>query len=156
MRSDLSSTRPPSLSPPQLLSETLSLLPSALPQTFSSRRNGVGSVDWPPTGSALVPEGGNAEHDDGIGVQVSNIALAYMWAGDLLKGPKEHGVNDVVLSRKRLLSPVRELEEISPDHSLAEALDKRKPVNGSSSPRRTLIIVPQDPQCPTIILKSIP
>jgi hypothetical protein len=39
-----------------------------LSERFSSERNGIGSVDWPPTGSKSFPEDENAEQDD---IQVS-------------------------------------------------------------------------------------
>jgi hypothetical protein len=71
MHSDLLLTRP--VLPPLLLSESseaFPLLPFILPHSFSSERHGIGSVDWPPTGSTLVPEGGNVGQGDGIGIQV--------------------------------------------------------------------------------------
>ena len=64
--------------PPLPPRHSLSEPPSVLPQTFSSERNGVGSVDWPPAGSTLFPEGEKVGQDDGAGVQVSNITLPYI------------------------------------------------------------------------------
>jgi hypothetical protein len=134
------------LPPPPLLSEPFAHPPPALSHTFLSERNGVRSVDWPPTGSMLVQEGGNVGKYDGIGIQVSNVTPAYMWINCLLEKTKKHGVNCIVPSRKRFLSPVQESEEIvlgsfpilsakmsmsslSLGHSLAQVLDTRKLAN---------------------------
>src|SRR5579863_2090304 len=98
IRSDLLLTRPLP-PPPPLLSEPFSPPPSILPRTLSSERNGVGSVDWPPTGSSLVPEGGNVGQHDGVSVQVSNVTPAFMWINHLPKRTKKHGGSCIVLSR---------------------------------------------------------
>ena len=50
------------LPPPQ--SEDFSLPPFPLPRTFMSERNSLGSVDWPPIGSSLLPKDGDSQKDD--------------------------------------------------------------------------------------------
>jgi hypothetical protein len=55
------------LSPPR--SEDFSLPPFILPRTFLSERNSLGSVDWPPIGSSLLPEDENARQDDNINLR---------------------------------------------------------------------------------------
>jgi hypothetical protein len=89
--------------PPSLLSETFSLPPFLRPRTYSSERNGIGSVDWPPTGSTLFPEDGNAEQDD---VQVSTCHTR-LWVSDLPKVDEKIG--DSVVRARTLLSPVQEI-----------------------------------------------
>jgi hypothetical protein len=49
---------------PSPLSEDFSLSPFLLPRTFLSERNSLGSMDWPPIGSSLLPADGNARHDE--------------------------------------------------------------------------------------------
>jgi hypothetical protein len=51
----------PDPSPSQ--SEDFSLPPFILPGSFLSEGNSFGSVDWPPIGSSLLPEHGNARQD---------------------------------------------------------------------------------------------
>jgi hypothetical protein len=58
---------------PPPLSEVFPLPPFHLPRTFLSERNSLGSVDWPPIGSSLLPEDGNAPQDDNIGLTVSDV-----------------------------------------------------------------------------------
>ena len=50
------------LPPPQL--EDFSPPPFILSWTFSPERNVLGSVDWLPIGSSLLPEDGDARQDD--------------------------------------------------------------------------------------------
>jgi hypothetical protein len=59
-------------------SKSFSLRPLVLPIAFLPERIGVGSVDWPPIESTLVPEGRNVEQDNGVGVQVSNILRTHL------------------------------------------------------------------------------
>jgi hypothetical protein len=103
-------------------------------------------VDWPPARSTSFPEGEKVGQDDGIGVQVSNATLPRMWIDHLREWSKKHGGSFMVSSRKGLLSPVQESEEISfslggssivsaamslcpPITSLAPVLNTRKLVN---------------------------
>jgi hypothetical protein len=128
--------------PPLLPSETFSIPPFVIHQTFSSERKGIGSLEWPPTGIILIPEDGNVEQDDIIGIQVGIIPSHAYEPGHLPKGLKKNAGDSVVPFRKAPLSPVREalpdhspIEPpsaplFSPDPSLAQVLDEGKFVNG--------------------------
>jgi hypothetical protein len=72
--------------PPLSPSETFSIPPFVIHQTFSSERKGIGSLEWPPTGIILIPEDGNVEQDDIIGIQVGIIPSHAYEPGHLPKG----------------------------------------------------------------------
>ena len=65
------------LPPPSPSSEENSRLLSPLCRIFLSERNGPGSMDWPPIGSALSPGRGDVRRDreEDVGFQVSNGLL---------------------------------------------------------------------------------
>jgi hypothetical protein len=59
------------LSSPSL--EGVSCPPSALHRRFLSERNSLGSMDWPPIGSALFPGRGNVRQDHEEDTEVSDF-----------------------------------------------------------------------------------
>lgn len=142
-RTDLFSTHPPPPFPLHSVSCSLPIFDSTL---FLSERNGVGSVDWPPIESALLPDGGNAGQDNDIGVQVSSVFSLTCADRSFTQTTKENAGNAIVIARKVPSSTAKKLNVIpldnalpvslmmsvdSPDSSQAAVLEKGKLANGS-------------------------
>ena len=120
-RTDLYSTRPPSLPP-----LPLHLVPCSPPlfnstRIFLSERNSVGSVDWPPIETALLPEGGNSGKDNDIGGQVSSVFPSHT-RGSIIYTTKENPGNTTVVTRKITSSTAKKLKVIPLDNALSVSL----------------------------------
>ena len=71
-------------------------------RVFPSERSSVGSVDWPPIDSALLPDGGNDGQDDDIrvGVRVSSVSSLMCADRSLTQKTTKDNAGNTIFSRK--------------------------------------------------------
>ena len=132
------------------------LLPTfPLPRTFLSERNSLDSVDWPPTGSSLLPEGENAPKDDNIFLTspVSDVLprplLIDMIAYTCLRRPRKPGMNQI-FAVERCCRRSRNWMNLKFWKGIRH-LTATVGLLAQMSPRQWLIPSFQDPRYPTTI-----